>query len=829
MKTMQSNIAWSMGKARRSSLGEKAGRIHPGPGQYKPGNQETIKVAQPKWSILGKGVKEKYEKHVPGPGAYNDNSKKHNAPNYSFGTKLSKTFYKEGDDVPGPGQYASPSTMGRKGGYLAGKVKARRKDDNPGPGSYSMRSTFEAKGIGFGSGKKSSPNLNKTAYIPGPGSYQPPSDFGNKTHGFGFGNSKRSKKNGRHQMPGPGQYTVNENFFRDTKAATIKGRPHTTKPDNKPGPGHYQSKSLHASPAFSMGIGKKVPGIRDNQVPAPNTYNPDFGKVKQGTPGVSFGSPSKEGMKGDDKMPGPGQYEVRTKTGADQPSFGIRGRYSDRKEDMKPGPGNYEPKDEFTRKGPPGTKMGSGPKSFVNTATNLKNPGPGNYDVSKGLNTGKEFSFGSGRRKNSEERRYKDMPGPGQYKPHDYMGSSQGFTIKGKIIEKPKELAPGPGQYNPPAPRNAPSYSLSGHRTEDPIMNEKKRMPPPNSYNPDDGYVKSRAPTVSFGNRPKTSDIKPNNEPGPGQYQVGSTLQNKGIYMGTRSPQKVIERSPGPGVYNPNNNVKYKSGPAFSIGGVKGDAKIPGSDMPGPGTYNSPERPTTGYHFGSEKRQDLGGRGDSPGPGQYRVPDTLGKSGKSIIITGRYDTKKDVNEVGPGQYKHPTTLGGPKFSMGAGEKGTKLNKNSLMNPAPGTYDVSSHLDKPNGPGVRFGSSERDKIKKAEGPGPGDYALPSTLGGKGVTIQGKIPTKVEDRAPGPGAYGDVKDPSKKHGGSVSFGQGGKSSGPKVDDNPGPGMYKVDLPYKGGAVFGKDKRDKVEKGDMPGPGQYNTRAQEGLTYF
>ena len=69
------------------------------------------------------------------------------------------------------------------------------------------------------------------------------------------------------------------------------------------------------------------------------------------------------------------------------------------------------------------------------------------------------------------------------------------------------------------------------------------------------------------------------------------------------------------------------------------------------------------------------------------------------MIAGRYEDKRDINEVGPGQYKLPSTLTGPKFSMGTGEKGTKLNRDALTNPPPGTYTIDSNANKN---GVSFG-------------------------------------------------------------------------------------------------------------------------------
>lgn len=167
--------------------------------------------------------------------------------------------------------------------------------------------------------------------------------------------------------------------------------------------------------------------------------------------------------------------------------------------------------------------------------------------------------------------------------------------------------------------------------------------------------------------------------------------------------------------------------------------------------------------------------------------------------------------------------------MGCGEKGTKLNKDAVQNPPPGSYTVTADAGKPGTAGIVFGKEKRDKSKPDTIPGPGNYSIPSTIENRGISIKGKIEEKIIERAPGPGAYPLMMDPSKTHGGGIKFGHEPKTSAAKENNAPGPGMYKVDLPYKGGHIFGKDRRDKQKPSGSPGPGQYNTRKEEGLTYF
>lgn len=344
--------------------------------------------------------------------------------------------------------------------------------------------------------------------------------------------------------PGPGQYPINDALFRDPKAASIKGRPKTTKEDMKPGPGHYISKSLHSSPAYSMGLKTKIKELISKDNPGPGGYNPDYKNVKQSAPGVAFGSPSKSASKGDSAIPGPGQYALKTTVGTEGPAYGIRGRQESKIENKAPGPGNYNPKDEYTRHGTPGTVIGKGKRDEI--ATKREAPGPGNYELNSSLERGKMYSFGTEKREGSLEKQSKSIPGPGTYVAQSFVGKdSQGKSISGKCEIKIKNDNPGPGTYNPDDRKHGPAYSLLGHRVDDPILIERSKMPPPGNYNPNDSLIRHNAPNVSFGVRPQTSGSK-NEAPGPGQYQLKSTLAGVGAYIGIKTGLKSKENSPGP-------------------------------------------------------------------------------------------------------------------------------------------------------------------------------------------------------------------------------------------------------------------------------------------
>ena len=387
----------------------------------------------------------------------------------------------------------------------------------------------------------------------------------------------------------------------------------------RPGPGHYQSKSMYNSPSYSMGIKTKLKELTSKNNPPPGTYNPEYSKVKQSAPSCAFGSPSKP-IRGDNSMPGPGQYELKTIVGNEGQKYSIKGKYQQHKKDQIPGPGNYNPKDDIVRLGTPGTVMTQGKRQGLGSRGDSA-PGPGTYDQNNSMDKGKHFSFGWGERDGGLGSMSKGIPGPGTYATQTFVGKdTQGKSILGKVETKYGTNVPGPGTYAPKGNRNGPAYSLSGQRTEDPVMRERARMPPPGNYNPDDSLIKQKPPGVAFGKRPKSASMLGDGMPGPGQYDLKSTLAGKGVHIGLKQPDKITERSPGPAAYNPKADLKYGSGPSFSITGVKGDQFMPTRGFPGPGTYDSPPRPSTGVRFGSEKRDGLGGKGDSPGPGQYQLP-----------------------------------------------------------------------------------------------------------------------------------------------------------------------------------------------------------------
>lgn len=98
-------------------------------------------------------------------------------PRFTFRQKLK---VREGDRVPGPGNYNPNALVGKEKspawGVSKGEKSAEGKDKSlPGPGSYLTKGTFTGPKWGFGSEKR-----GKSAEIknPGPGTYEIRSSIG---------------------------------------------------------------------------------------------------------------------------------------------------------------------------------------------------------------------------------------------------------------------------------------------------------------------------------------------------------------------------------------------------------------------------------------------------------------------------------------------------------------------------------------------------------------------------------------------------------------------------------------------------------------------------
>ncbi|KAH6569755.1 hypothetical protein BASA62_004677 [Batrachochytrium salamandrivorans] len=228
-------------------------------------------------------------------------------------------------------------------------------------------------------------------------------------------------------------------------------------------------------------------------------------------------------------------------------------------------------------------------------------------------------------------------PGPAAYSLPPTIGldgKSKGnrapaYSFGVKLRNDRDEQTPGPNKFFPKTTRKGlskgPAFSLQGgykKKDADAIALDwetlGKDTPGPGKYSP--GYISSKEPRApAYSIQPRRQTEKANQNPGPAQYAINSTL---GMHPAVtvpaaaaysirfQRPLKLEHISPGPAAYSPDTNQKMRhAAPAYSLGArlVKPDyfklAKAQDSSGEGDGDEND-----TNY---------MGKGGPTPGPGQY--------------------------------------------------------------------------------------------------------------------------------------------------------------------------------------------------------------------
>jgi len=184
------------------------------------------------------------------------------------------------------------SFAGRSGGMGS-------RPTTPGPGTYGNATRSQRQpAYGFGSSNRDKGGLAATS--PGPGAYGASESYGSKrphSAGPAFGRARRGLGNGS-GTPGPGSYVPNVNstrpqFPRHTCTPRRDGADLARRVCTTPGPGSY---------GHSGNAGSESP-------------------VSKAAPRWGFGT-SNRGVRANGENPGPGQYDLRSRTGG--PRFSIR-------------------------------------------------------------------------------------------------------------------------------------------------------------------------------------------------------------------------------------------------------------------------------------------------------------------------------------------------------------------------------------------------------------------------------------------------------------------------------------------------------------------------
>ena len=550
------------------------------------------------------------------------------------------------------------------------------------------------------------------------------------------------------KVPGPGAYAVsggigqqagvkrgvsNARFGKESRMGIS-----TSGSLSNPGPGHYRNKSalgrqadsrLRSSPASSLSSRQKLsvkpadtmgPGVcREDSFLRPST-SPN----KAWAPSFSFGG-KHYAKSAERNNPGPGAYENAAKssvqrqissTSASAPAFSL----SSRQEGGKPKPDTCFPcrEDSFT-------KISKCARARARARRLLS---PRSRARSRGLartrrySPEKGFSFGS---------RYaadpaKDNPGPGTY--GEIHFSSRNATT---ALESPPQWSFGKDR------RPDPTDGAGGGAGGGPGAYELPRscVPQPDS-------MRASSPNYSFGFTPSTlkahqaketvkaDAAEPLSSPGPGHYQVPTTL-------GRVRSSVSVHTAPAPSLagrerFGGTDNVDTKGagpGPAAFVLPTKGPSeRINQSSCSKARAHAAPRRvsrarplasraragllrafvPAPRAHarsllllqvrFGSARRQELSdGDKRNPGPGAYAHErfGTVKHAAPKFSMGTKLVRKSNSSEaMGPGRCREDSSMGAqksstqwskPSYSFGSRTKVAGLHSVNADNPGPGAY------------------------------------------------------------------------------------------------------------------------------------------------
>ncbi|CAJ1354488.1 unnamed protein product [Effrenium voratum] len=164
------------------------------------------------------------------------------------------------------------------------------------------------------------------------------------------------------------------------------------------------------------------------------------------------------------------------------------------------------------------------------------------------------------------------------------------FTHSPVLSKDKASKQPGPGEY--PLVKSekdkfgkTPSWSIGAAGRSD--GKAWAAMPGPGAYTPADPSLVS--PKWGFTNDNRLKPNKRSTTPGPGQYELKTTLQGKDVSICSKPEGKSLTALPGPGAFTPSyaSTSNYGSAPAVGFGAAN-RGKMVSSKTPGPGQYEIP-------------------------------------------------------------------------------------------------------------------------------------------------------------------------------------------------------------------------------------------------
>mmetsp|Transcript_9826 Transcript_9826/g.8654 ORF Transcript_9826/g.8654 Transcript_9826/m.8654 type:complete len:619 (-) Transcript_9826:2997-4853(-) len=610
---------------------------------------------------MGAKGKEKYIEPTLGPGEYTL-PEKVNGPHWSLQSK-NKVEMKINNI--GPGQY-NPQDQSKN---IQIAIKGEKNpDDNsknfiPGPGAYSSKSTLNQEGVTMGMKLLQEPKSSNV----GPGKYNIPTN----TKGPEWTIQEKHQIKSLENDLGPGQYNIKE-IECSKQGHVFRGRNHTEKEDENPGPGHYDPKCICCQSQKGITIAPKFKEKGGEVTIGPGNYNPNHQITKQQVPMWTIqGKYSEEvgsynigpgeynldqksthigiSMKGDrkqlneiDNLPGPGAYDAGSTLNLNGVTIGER--FDDKEDPSKLGPGKYNlPTTNTTKKEAPHWSI----KGKYEAKIETNGVGPGQYTIEE-----KPTKLGPTLRgRLGQENVDNNIPGPGYYDAKSTL-KNEGFTMNGRNENKQiVHNAPGPGTYNLPDTEvnheGGPEWTIKGKYPE---KIELSQVGPGYYRNPDYNPPKEG---ISMKGTKKIPEAIDNKVPGPGYYQTKSTLNPNGVSIQGKYDIKQGENyGPGPGFYSlPNAEINHEEFPKWTIQG-RNPLKEKEAGI-GPGYYNNPDYKDVPIGYTMQGRINLEKENDNPGPGYYNVKYPKGNDGVTLKSRIWLKEKEDEGPPPGGYYNTP--------------------------------------------------------------------------------------------------------------------------------------------------------------------------------
>ena len=179
--------------------------------------------------------------------------------------------------------------------------------------------------------------------------------------------------------------------------------------------------------------------------------------------------------------PGPGAYDVRSTIGTGKGAV-LLGKYKELRRDTHE-VGFLNIDDKAIRKNSPVATLRGKSSNMLELTSNRFVPGPGQYNVHDPRIKTTGFLFGNAPQLDIKKQKDRyQSPGPGSYQYKDKFGQgAKAVTILGRnrsfsLDQKKSSSLPGPGTYtvNDRVSRtSAPSFTIKGAISEDPIVREK--------------------------------------------------------------------------------------------------------------------------------------------------------------------------------------------------------------------------------------------------------------------------------------------------------------------------------------------------------------------